>query len=246
MRLKSAVEAVLRPYPPLFRAASKAYHKFNGDFRSLSRGAPEAVRRCVAIAADEARAAGREVGDYYEFGVFRGFTVLTAFEASRDLGLSGMRLYGFDSFEGLPEVEGIDVADGRFFKGQFAASKAQVTAHLTEHGVDWGRVELIEGYYDDVCTDALAEQLKPGPAAVVNLDCDLYASTKTALDWMTRHGLIVPGTVLQFDDYYSYGRDDDRGQPRNRAELEAAFPQWRLEPLFEYPDAGKVFIVREA
>ena len=78
---------------------------------------------------------------------------LAAFKETERRGLTKTNLYGFDSFEGLPDLDDGDTSDGRFFRGQFAAGKEQVTKELTERGVDWSRAELIEGYYEDSLTE---------------------------------------------------------------------------------------------
>ena len=42
----------------------------------------------------------------------------------------------------------------------------------------------------------------PGPIAFAHMDADLYSSTKCVLDLLGDR--IVPGTVLQFDEYFNY------------------------------------------
>ena len=41
-----------------------------------------------------------------------------------------------------------------------------------------------------------------GPVAIVHMDCDLYASSKTVLELIGPR--LVPGTVMVFDDYFNY------------------------------------------
>ena len=101
--MKEIIERLLRGYPPAFRMASRVYHKFNSSFRSLSAEAPGAIERAVTIANSTN---GDDPGDYYEFGLFRGFTFLTAYQTAESLGISNMQFHGFDSFEGLPDLEG--------------------------------------------------------------------------------------------------------------------------------------------
>ena len=239
MSIKSIIENVLRRYPPLFRIGSHIYHKFNGSFRTLSPGAPEAILKAFKLVQQETDGV---VGDYYEFGLFRGYTFLQAFKHSESLGIRDNCFYGFDSFEGLPVADGIDVADGRFFEGQFACSKEDVEKNLADNGMDSSRTTLIKGYYEYSLTELLRKQHDFKPASVVMLDCDYYSSTKTALAWMKPY--ISVGTVMLFDDWFSFGDDNKLGQQKAFDEFLTDNPQFKAEPLWEFLNHGKGFIIR--
>ena len=239
LRPKKLIEIALRRTPPLYRFASKVYHRMNGSFRTLSPGAPGAITRAFELVKEHSP--GGQAGDYYEFGVFRGFTFLSAQRACDALGLTGPRFWGFDSFQGLPPVEGIDKADNQFFEGQFACGKDEVAANLSRHGLDWSRAELFEGFFHDSLTEELKRRRPFRPAAVVVLDCDLYSSTREALAWMT--GLLSPFTILLFDDWHSYGTSPDLGQPRAFREFLAQNPGFRAEEGWEFADNGRTFLL---
>jgi O-methyltransferase len=237
--LSTTVKQSLMPFftrfPRLMAGTSRLYYTMDRRFRTLSNGAPSAIRRALA----EFRNLGAGPGDYYEFGVFRGYTLWTAHEAVRDLGLDRTHLYGFDSFEGLPQLEELDRTGNRFFGGQFAASERQVREELTAHGVDWNKVSLIPGFYSDVLTDELKSRHSFNPVAVAFIDCDLYASTRDVLRWLT--SLIGDRCFLLFDDWTSFGSDPGLGQPRALAEFQAARPEFAVEPWFDFEPHGKAF-----
>lgn len=236
MRPKKLIEHALRRTPPLYRLASKIYHRMNGSFRTLSPGAPGAIHRAFELMREHG-----EVGDYYEFGVFRGYTFLSAQKSCDALGLTGTRFWGFDSFQGLPPVEGVDRAEGEFFQGQFACGKDEVVANLSQHGMDWSRAELIPGFFSDSLTPELKRRLPLRPASVVVLDCDLYSSTQEALDWMA--DLLAPRAVLLFDDWHSFGGAPDRGQPLAFREFLERHPRFRAEEGWEFTNNGKTFLL---
>jgi len=187
-------------------------------------------------------------GDYYEFGVFKGYAFWHAQKQAQRLGLTSMRFYGFDSFAGLPDVDGLDsTSHNEFYKGQFACSREQVAANLDANGIDWDRTFLIEGYYEDSLTGDLYEQYRMRPIAVALIDCDLYASTCEVLRFI--EPLIQDGSLLMFDDWSSFDSDNTRGQQRALREFLEAHPEFETEELFTYGKGGQeaqVFTVRRA
>jgi hypothetical protein len=113
-----------------------------------------------------------------EFGVASGRTI------SHIAGLTE-RVYGFDSFEGLPE----DWRSG-FVKGAFAGDLPPVPPNAV----------LIKGWFEKTLPEFLGKQ--QGPVAFLHIDCDLYSSTKTIFDLLAPR--IVRGTVIVFDEYFNY------------------------------------------
>jgi hypothetical protein len=51
------------------------------------------------------------------------------------MGMNRMKFFGFDSFFGLPPVEGLD-AGGEFREGAYVATRPDVERFLTNYGVD--------------------------------------------------------------------------------------------------------------
>lgn len=185
-------------------------------------------------------------GDYVEFGTYRGRSLAAAYAAlaatfqnrltNERAALSAeqaaecatqwaaMRFIAFDSFQGLPEPKGIDRDSADFRGGQYACTRADVETGLRGSGVDLKKVEFVEGWYKDTCVPATKARLGLKAAAICWLDCDLYQSTKEALDFLG--GLIVDGTILVFDDWFCYRGSPFRGQQRAFREFQAAMPGW--------------------
>jgi hypothetical protein len=239
--VKKRVEYVLRPYPALFRLASRAYHVLNRSSGSLSSGAPEALRKAFETARQ--RADG-DLGDYYEFGVFRGGTLAAAQEVCRDLDIGTTRFFGFDSFKGLPPVEGIDETDGMFFEGQFAAPKEVVERNLSRAGVDWERTTLIEGFFSESLTEETKRSYPFRRASVALIDCDLYSSTTEVLAWLADY--LDDGSVLLFDDWETFGDREDLGQKKAFGDFLAAHPGIGAEHLLTFAPHGRGFVLRRA
>ncbi|MGH8503477.1 MAG: TylF/MycF/NovP-related O-methyltransferase [Gammaproteobacteria bacterium] len=121
-------------------------------------------------------------GLYLEFGVYRGKSI--NFIARH---VAGQTVHGFDSLKGLPK----DWIPGRG-KGEFS-----MDGQLPE--VE-DNVQLHVGWFDQTLPKFAKEHA--GPVAFMNIDCDIYASTKTVFD--TLGDRIVPGTVIRFDEYFNY------------------------------------------
>jgi hypothetical protein len=114
-----------------------------------------------------------------EFGVATGATIRYLATAPT---LRGRTVYDFDSFRGLPEKW----AD--YNVGHFACEPPEVP----------NNVELVIGLFADTIPPFLATHA--GSAALIHIDCDLYSSTRTVLDLLTPR--IVPGTMIQLDEYW--------------------------------------------
>ncbi len=160
-------------------------------------------------------------GDYCEFGVYRGRSFVLAFHESEkvlSLGKNNQRKYwGFDSFVGLPAP--IPEEEGVFHTGQFEFGIDEVKRNLKRNDVDLSKVELIPGFYEETLNEALTLQLRRVnfKIAVLYLDCDLYESTLCVLNFIEE--FLQNGSVICFDDWFSYGMHPMKGQPRALTEF---------------------------
>jgi hypothetical protein len=185
---------LLRQYDRLAaRAAFQAVKHVQGDIVSFARlkatmdtaayyeahvcGA-EAVGSRAELLAFAARVAPPD-GLALEFGVATGWSI------NRLAGLvPERRVYGFDSFDGLPE------AWGPLEKGAFAQSVPNVASN----------VELVVGLFEATLPAFVAAH--PGPVSLLHVDCDLYRSAATIFRLLG--DAIGPGAVIVFDEYWNY------------------------------------------
>ncbi len=98
------------------------------------------------------------------------------------------RIYGFDSFEGLPE-DWSHAAKGTFgdVKGQLPEMPDNVT--------------LVPGWFDDTLP-VWAREHQGETIALLRVDCDIYSSTKTIFD--TLGHMLRPGSWICFDELIGY------------------------------------------
>lgn len=178
------------------------------------------------------------LGDYLEFGVGP-----TSFLIASKL-LGGKRhLWGFDSFQGLPQPEGIDVeetVDGRtkWSKGQYKVEYKEFESMLSREGVNSNSYTLIKGYYSETLTEKYGIE----KVAIAHIDCDLYASTKVVLNFVKP--LLQTGTILLFDDYYCFKGDPQKGEAAALQEFLDANKHIAVTQWLKYHFTGNSFIVK--
>lgn len=179
-------------------------------------------------------------GDYLEFGVFRGRSFVEAWHAASYWERRAMRFVAFDSFAGLPEIAGVD-AGGPFRRADYQAPRSEFEATLRKHRVPPSRVSVVEGLFEQTLRPGAGAGIGIEQAAVAVIDCDLYASTVWVLDFLT--DLLVDGSVLIFDDWYTFKARPDRGEQRAAAEWLRRNPRLRLVPYRSFSWSGQSFIV---
>lgn len=181
------------------------------------------------------------LGDYLEFGVYQGTSLSCMFAASQDLGLKHFRLFGFDSFEGLPPTAQSE--DAQVWRpGEFRSSLDYTTEYLTHKGVDWNRVILIKGWFDDTLTEGTIRKYNITKTSVIMMDCDLYSSTKTALAFCKP--LIKDQVIIFFDDWFSRDlADKNLGERKAFEEFLKENSQFTAEEIgnLSYTETAKVY-----
>ena len=129
---------------------------------------------------------------WLEFGVWSGNTINYVSKFTTDT------VYGFDSFEGLPEKW----RDG-FDKGMF-------NLHGTLPMVS-ANVELIKGWFSDTLPNFIQTQNKK--VSFLHIDADLYSSAKFILDTLKTY--IDTDCIVIFDELINYpGFAGDTGELR--------------------------------
>lgn len=204
-------------------------------FDVLSEDTAIAVRRALIELAHRNRLSGA----YLEFGVYQGYTLYSAYRTLDALNASDIRLFGFDSFRGLPAPSAID-DDGYHRQGMFCYGRQAVEDLLTSRGVDMRRITLVEGFFDRTLIPDTRSIFQMGPASVVLVDCDFYDSAKLVLDFVAP--LLVEGSILLFDDWNLFECSPDRGERRAFREFLDA-TMMRAEKSFSFGWHGQSFII---
>jgi predicted O-methyltransferase YrrM len=114
-----------------------------------------------------------------EFGVYSGTTLKT---------IAGARqggVYGFDSFQGLPEIWRTGFPAGAFAVDQLPQIEG---------------AELVVGWFDETLPKFLENHA--GTIDFLHVDCDLYSSSKTVFDLAGPR--LRPGSIVLFDEFFNY------------------------------------------
>lgn len=139
--------------------------------------------KIITLAMEKARLDGLVL----EFGVFNGKSIRLI------ASLTDSMVHGFDSFEGLPE-SWCDENKGSYSAfGQLPEVPDNVILH--------------RGWFENSIPEF--QKSEKGPIRFINIDCDLYSSTKTIFDLLGPQ--IIAGTVILFDEFIGYPtwKDDE-------------------------------------
>jgi hypothetical protein len=192
-RARSAVwPALARRYRANPRAASSLTLKIIGiadvsyrpDFTTLAHAVDQTANMRGAI---------------IECGVFRGSTLLGMAHRLAVHGVADATLIGCDSFQGFPTPSQEDALhDGHFHeRTQEGVFKETSCETLTEKIAALGysqNIRLLKGFFCD--TLPLLSKTK---FRLAHLDCDLYQSYLTSLEFL--YPRLLPGGYIVFDEY---------------------------------------------
>jgi O-methyltransferase len=174
------------------------------------------------------------LGDYLEFGVFRGSSLLCMHRALENANIKNVRLFGFDSFEGLPDSRDKQDEALSWQPGMFNTSLEETKSILQNGGVDWKKTFLIKGWYTDTLTSELVDKYQITNVSLIMMDCDLYSSAKQALEFCGP--LIKKEAIIFFDDWDAGANLADRNLGEKLAfdEFLKSNPQFKATEFGSY------------
>jgi hypothetical protein len=188
-------------------------------------------------------------GDVVEFGVFTGLS-LAQLAQGHLFDPKGMerRFIGFDSFEGLPPST---EAHARWQPADCAVNHgwhprlpigAKVTPEVTRELFAACRLPpplLHVGAFSDTVGRLVPADISQ--IALVHFDCDLYESTREALE--ASAPALQDGAMLMFDDWFHYRGNPRKGQARAFGEFLSKHPEWTASPYRSYATFCQAFVI---
>ncbi len=206
---------------------------------------PVTFENTITYKAANIIAAEKVEGDYLEFGVFTGNSFIHSyhiikgvFEQHQKLHAGrteqdaaeirriwdNMRFFAFDSFQGLPDPVGFDKETSDFARGKYTCAENTFHENLGKTGVPLDKVVTIAGWFEETCTEETIRKYAMKKASIIHVDCDLYASARTALEFVTP--LLTDGTIIVFDDWYCFLGNPNLGEQRAFNEWKATMRDW--------------------
>jgi O-methyltransferase len=180
-------------------------------------------------------------GDYVEFGCHSGTTFSLAYHESRDQGYK-CKLWAFDSFCGLPPHSLPQDDHPRCVEGEMRTSIEEFKKICKRNGIPASGYRTVPGFYEvTLSAKEMADQLPS--VSLAYIDCVLYSSTKTVLDFLATR--IQHGSIVAFDDYFCYSPTTIAGERLACAEFLNANPRFHFTPYCQYGWHAMSFIVED-
>ena len=180
-------------------------------------------------------------GDYVEFGCWGGMTFALAYHESRRHRHKA-RLWAFDSFQGLPSPKEAGDEHPVWKEGTMVTSLDEFHAICASNGIPSDAYNVVPGFYDQALT-RLSSEDAPTNIALAYVDCDLYSSAKTVLEFLLprlKHGMIIA-----FDDYFCWSASQISGERRAMLEFFASHDRWTLLPYMQFGWHGNSFVIEK-
>ena len=191
---------MLQDYQGNTKAADAEFRKINDSntlikarldawqyFKSANEGKLPPVTGSIHDTFSLAIQSAKVKGSVLEFGVRHA-------NSTRQLAaLAKQDVHGFDSFEGIPEDWHNEEKGSYSTRGHIPKVPSKIHLH--------------PGWFDKTLPKFLESNTEK--ARLINIDCDIYSSTKTVLDLLSPR--IVVGTVIIFDEYFGnqHWREDE-------------------------------------
>ena len=189
--------------------------------------------------------------DIYEFGVYTGGSFIRFQKLLMNLQIKCHSIYGFDSFIGFPEKEGIFEKETFNTLSVLNLSTIDEIIEILKQKILFSNIPtyFIPGFFKDSLNDHLLKQYNFKPAIMVDIDVDTYSATIECMEFLFQNNLIEKGTLIAYDDWGAF-KEFTGGESKAHIELMNKY-NVVVEEVFHYhyPPSlkwiQKVFIVKE-
>lgn len=179
-------------------------------------------------------------GDYVEFGCHGGTTFGLAYHEATRIGRI-CKYWGFDSFAGLPAQSAPEDEHPEWITGTMRTGLDDFHLLCRYNRIPRSAYEVVPGYYEVSLVDESLSGRLPSNISLAFIDCDLYSSTLTVLNFLLPR--LKHGMILAFDDYYCWSDSQSSGERRACAAIFSHHKDWALVPYVQFGWAGMSFVV---
>jgi O-methyltransferase len=158
-------------------------------------------------------------GDYIEFGVFDGTSLIAAYESnkasSKKDGLTmnndgpKRKFFGFDSFEeGFKIFDKSDVHPS-WINGNLTSSYEKTNKRISKN-LKNDEFKLVKGFVEKTCKNIDPSKYGINKISLALFDMDLGTPTLIGLEFIKNS--LVLGSIVTFDEYYAYKGSEKEGE----------------------------------
>ena len=158
-------------------------------------------------------------GDYIEFGVFDGTSLIAAYEANKSSSKKNnltmnkdgptRKFFGFDSFEEGFKIFDKSDAHPSWIDGNLTSSYEKTKKRISKHLKD-DEFKLVKGFVENTCKDIEPSKYGINKISLALFDMDLGTPTLIGLEFI-KDSLAV-GSIITFDEYYAYKGSQKEGE----------------------------------
>lgn len=180
-------------------------------------------------------------GDYAEFGCYSGTSFTLAYREALRRGYP-LKMWAFDSFQGIPSLESEQDARSRFKPGTMRMSADDFHEKCRSRGIPRANYTVVEGWFADSLDQAHIDAA-PSNICLAFVDCDLYSSAASVMRFLLprlKHGMIIA-----FDDYFCWTESQISGERQATLDAFEGNKDWRLVPFLRFHTHGVAFVVEK-
>lgn len=156
-------------------------------------------------------------GNLMEFGLYHCDIMRRLIKAGIEYGNPFCEVWGFDSFEGLPQEADHVWHNPDWNPGAFSvkstynlSSVDECISFCKERIYDYidqkvPKLNFVPGFFETSLTLELGQNLI-NTVSFLHVDCDLYKSTIDCLRWVFTHRVLTEGCLVRFDDWLYNGQ----------------------------------------
>lgn len=212
-------------------------------YRSDRRFAEEDHRREFMRRAFHALSFNGISGDYAEFGSHGGTTFALAHAEIQHWKRPRM-MWAFDSFQGLPDQQQEEDYHPGWKKGKMSTSLDSFHQVCRRRGIENDQYRVVAGYYGDTLAGRAPDDPDlPSDIALAYIDCDLYSSTRTVLEFLEPR--LKQGMIIAFDDYFCFSDRTLAGERKAMLDIFHPDSDYALCPYVQFGWHGLSFVVEE-